>query len=247
MAKREDFKGPPKGRALIVDSDAKTVRQFFSTMKQAGFEVEKSSHRKDALNRIKGSQFDMVFCDLSLPKTEGQSLLKEIRQCAPEVTVFVMLKANDNDAALQASLMGATLHFVKPIQPRVFLLAARHALERRRVMAATRRKPAPPDMATSIKATEAKNKFGRILDLISEGQSVVITKHDAPKAVVLSVDAYRLLSGNVALNIDTLSAEFDSLLDQMQKPGVRAAMQEAFDASPDEMGAAAVKAARRRV
>jgi len=46
--------------------------------------------------------------------------------------------------------------------------------------------------------------------------------------------------------INTLTAEFDSLLAQMQGPAVRNAMQSAFHASPKQLGRAAVAAARKR-
>ncbi len=48
------------------------------------------------------------------------------------------------------------------------------------------------------------------------------------------------------LGLNTLSDEFDALLEQMQQPGVRAAMQAAFDSSPEELGRAAVEEARKR-
>jgi len=39
-----------------------------------------------------------------------------------------------------------------------------------------------------VTATEAKNKFGRLLEKAMQGGVVVITKHDAPKAVLISMD-----------------------------------------------------------
>ena|ERR1035438_190389 len=47
------------------------------------------------------------------------------------------------------------------------------------------------------------------------------------------------------LKLDTLTRYFDDLIDRMQAPGARAAMQAAFDASPEELGRAAVAGARR--
>ena len=46
--------------------------------------------------------------------------------------------------------------------------------------------------------------------------------------------------------LNTLSEEFDALLEQMQQPGARAAMQAAFDSSPEELGRAAVEEACKR-
>jgi antitoxin Phd len=98
----------------------------------------------------------------------------------------------------------------------------------------------------TIAATDAKNEFGRVLEKVIQGQTIVITKHDAPKAVLISIDEYNALSNAGRDKLDTLSSEFDALLARMQKPGARAAMKAAFDASPKRLGKAAVAAARRR-
>ena len=98
----------------------------------------------------------------------------------------------------------------------------------------------------SVTATEAKNKFGRLLERAMQGGVVVITKHDTPKAVLISMDEYTALASAPESRINTLSAEFDSLLMRMQRPGARNAMQAAFHASPKQLGKAAVVAARKR-
>jgi antitoxin Phd len=100
--------------------------------------------------------------------------------------------------------------------------------------------------AVSISATDAKNEFGRILKRAIQGGTVVITKHVAPKAVLISVDEFDALPRANQVQLDTLSSEFDALLARMQTPAARAGMKAAFDASPKRMGKAAVAAARRR-
>lgn len=98
----------------------------------------------------------------------------------------------------------------------------------------------------SVTATEAKNAFARILETVMQGVVVIITKHDAPKAVVLSMDEFHALSRAGETRLDTLSEEFDALLDRMQTPSARGAMKRAFGASPKQLGKAAVAAARTR-
>ena len=95
-------------------------------------------------------------------------------------------------------------------------------------------------------ASTAKKEFGKVLELVMRGGRVVITKHAMPKAVVLSVDDFTALTRATERTLDTLSGEFDALLARMQMPKARAGLKAAFDASPKEIGAAAVAAARRR-
>lgn len=106
--------------------------------------------------------------------------------------------------------------------------------------------PAADKPRALVTATEAKNAFGRLLEKAMQGGVVVITKHDAPKAVLISLDEYTALSNASESRINSLGAEFDSLLMRMQGPKARNAMKSAFHASPKQLGKAAVLAARKR-
>ncbi len=92
-------------------------------------------------------------------------------------------------------------------------------------------------------ATEAKNSFGRVLDAASSQGMVAITKRDRTTAVVLSLDAYQALLDARDQALGSLSHEFDALLLQMQAPSSRQGMMDAFGASPEALGLAAVAAA----
>lgn len=99
---------------------------------------------------------------------------------------------------------------------------------------------------SSVTATDAKKEFARMLEMVIQGGVVVITKHDAPKAVLLSVDEFNALAHAPQHRLDALSGQFDALLARMQTPKARAGMKAAFAASPKQLGRAAVAAARRR-
>ncbi len=79
-----------------------------------------------------------------------------------------------------------------------------------------------------------------------QGGAVVITKHDVPKAVVLSVENFNALSRATETSLDTLSREFDALLAKLQTPKARSGMKAAFAASTRQLGKAAVASARTR-
>ncbi len=78
------------------------------------------------------------------------------------------------------------------------------------------------------------------------GAAVVITRHAAPKAVLISVENFNALSGAAETKLDTLSQEFDALLARMQTPTARHGMKAAFAASGKRLGKAALAAARSR-
>jgi len=97
-----------------------------------------------------------------------------------------------------------------------------------------------------IAATQAKNTFGELLDRVAVSGPVAITRHDTPRAVLLSYEEFESLSRAYSKTLGELSTSFDDLLDRLQAPGARQRMEAAFNASPAELGRAAVEAAKRR-
>lgn len=95
----------------------------------------------------------------------------------------------------------------------------------------------------TVAATRVKNEFAAILDQASSGGAVAITRHDMPKAVLISYEEFESLVKARAHTLDDLSAEFDGLLARMQTPEARKGVEAAFNASPAELGRTAVAAA----
>jgi prevent-host-death family protein len=100
--------------------------------------------------------------------------------------------------------------------------------------------------ALSVTATEAKNRFGPLLETAIQGRSIVITKHDMPKAVLMSMAEFESLSRIRDRHLATLDEAFDVMLEGMQTARSRGAMKAAFDAPPRVLGKLAVANARRR-
>jgi prevent-host-death family protein len=96
--------------------------------------------------------------------------------------------------------------------------------------------------AKAVSASDAKN-VGRILEYVSKDGGVTITRRNEPLAVVIPVDAYARLAATEQPSLDTLSGEFDALLDRMQQPGMARAMERAFGMSAEELGRTAVRQA----
>ena len=95
----------------------------------------------------------------------------------------------------------------------------------------------------AVAATRLKNEPGAIIEKVLTGGAVAITRHDAPKAVLISYEDFRSLAQAREPDLGALSIQFDALLEAMQAPGSRKAVASAFEASPEALGAAAVRAA----
>ena len=98
---------------------------------------------------------------------------------------------------------------------------------------------------STVAATKVKNEFGAILEQAMHSGAVAITRHDMPKAVLLSFAEFESLVKERSCSLDDLSEEFDRLLADMQTPHARKGVAAAFNASPAELGRAAVKAVQK--
>ena len=108
--------------------------------------------------------------------------------------------------------------------------------------------PAPrvAEMPT-ISATELKNATADVFEQVAARRAVAITRHEKPRAVLLSVEQYEALTGQQNPDwLEKLHEEYRGLLDRMQGPKQRAAAKRAFNATPEELGEAAVWAAQQK-
>lgn len=92
-----------------------------------------------------------------------------------------------------------------------------------------------------ISSSDAKNGFGRILERVTKEGGIAITLRNEPRFVVISVETYQRMARADSRSLDTLTDEFDALLDRMQEPGAQAAMERAFGMTPEELGHAALR------
>ena len=94
----------------------------------------------------------------------------------------------------------------------------------------------------SIPATRLKNEFGTVFDRAMREGAVAITRHDTPRAVLVSYEEFESLAKARSTTLEDHGARFDALLGRMQTPVARKGMEAAFNATPAELGRAAVKA-----
>jgi len=237
-----------RGRILVVGD--RRPASYARWLGQAGFTVTEATSGADALLRLDRDRFDLVVSDVARSQVDGLTLVKRMRARSLDVPVVLMLDSADQRTADEAARLGVFQHLVKPSDPKALEETADEVIRLRRSGAAAqpgfRNRRGEQVQPRSFSASAAKNQFGRVLEMAIEGGVVKITKHDAVKAVLVSVDEFNALTRAREPELDALTSEFDRLLARMQTPKSRAGMKTAFEASPKELGAAAVEATRKR-
>lgn len=97
----------------------------------------------------------------------------------------------------------------------------------------------------TVTATQLKHSTADVLDQVSAGNAVAVTRHDKVRVVLISVEQYNKLTAQESNLLSELRTEYRTMLDEMQSPEQKAAALRAFNATPEELGAAAVLGAQR--
>lgn len=237
-----------KGRVLLVDAEPSEAEQYRRSLAEAGFHVAEARNGASALKKVAAEHFDVVLMNITVPDITGPDLLRSLRARSRQIPLILMVDAAEKDLDLPGLGDPALRRLIKPINPKTLERAVASAvrLHHGGSLAAYRNRRGERVEPSMFSATNAKNEFGRVLDTVIQGGLVVVTKHDAQKAVIMSVEDFNALSTGASRELDTLASDFDALLDRMQTPEAGAGMKTAFGASPEELGKAAVAAARKR-
>lgn len=127
---------------LIVEDDTSARTGLTELVRAWGYQTTGAVDGEDALAKIQVNQPDIVLADLVMPKRDGLSLLRELKDRLDELS-FVMITAQGTvDSAVSAMKEGAYDYLTKPIDPQRLRALLERMVERhdnRREMAALRR------------------------------------------------------------------------------------------------------------
>jgi len=130
----------PTFRTILVADDEPSIRHVLTlALAEKGYEVRAVSDGEEALKELGARAYDVLICDVRMPKLDGLGLLGKALQQWPELTCVVMSAYGSSDAALQAVGLGAYDYVQKPFKPEEMVLVLRKAEERLRLLQENRR------------------------------------------------------------------------------------------------------------
>ena len=89
-------------KILVVD-DEQSMTQFMSiVLRKEGYEVTAVSSGRDALERVKAANFDIVITDIKMPGMDGIQLLNQIKKHDPSLPVVIMTAYASQQSAIDA-------------------------------------------------------------------------------------------------------------------------------------------------
>ncbi|MFN2317906.1 MAG: sigma-54-dependent transcriptional regulator [Gemmatimonadales bacterium] len=103
-------------RLLLVEDDPAVRRSLAETLEAEGVEVHRASSAEEALTRLAEVAPDVVLTDVRMPGMDGLSLLRTLRERAPDVDVVVMTAFDEMPTIVEAMRDGAFEFMVKPLR-----------------------------------------------------------------------------------------------------------------------------------
>lgn len=234
------------GHVLLID-EASAVRPAYArALTDASFLVTKARRGKEALRRLEKGAFDVLLVDVRTPEKDGLALLEALHALSPDLPVVVMVAELNNQFAVDAAELGAVQCLQRPFDADLLRRSIRRAVGLKQVQRDQTHVDPLGRAPVRINATKVKNQMGHVLDRVIQGEIVLITRHETPKAAVIPMAEFEKLSRPTGDRLGALSSKYDAMLARMQSPAARKGMKAAFDASPKQLAQAALAFARRR-
>jgi len=107
----------PKPKALAVEDDETMLDWLSNCLREMGYDVVTATDGMEALNLCGEHVFDLVLCDIRMPKLSGLSFLKNARNRNPKSVRRVIFISSLADGAMKrevADAAGAAL-LLKPV------------------------------------------------------------------------------------------------------------------------------------
>lgn len=163
---------------LIID-DEKAIRKTLNEILSfEGFKVTEASDGEEGLKLFTSQSFDVVLCDIKMPKMDGIEFLTKATEANPDVPVIMISGHGTIETAVDAVKKGAYDYISKPPDLNRMLITIRNATDRN---------------SLSKEARTLKRKVTRVQEMIGESEGIARIKETIEK--VACTDARVLITG----------------------------------------------------
>lgn len=125
----------PAGRVLVIDDDADVRKLVRATLAKAGYDVVEAEDGEDGIRAVQTSdhppKFDVILCDLMMPKVGGWEAIAYFRSHCPSIPVIVMTAKDDVQSVLTSFELRTVNYLLKPVRPGKLKAAVAKAIKGR--------------------------------------------------------------------------------------------------------------------
>ncbi|WP_459212922.1 sigma-54-dependent transcriptional regulator [Aquimarina rhabdastrellae] len=167
-------------KILIIEDEA-AIRRVLSKIlseENEAYQVEEAEDGLIGIEKIKNEEYDLVLCDIKMPKMDGVEVLEAVKKIKPETPIVMISGHGDLDTAVNTMRLGAFDYISKPPDLNRLLNTVRNALDRKELVVENKR---------------LKKKVSKNYEMIGKSEAIVGIKDMIEK--VAPTDARVLITG----------------------------------------------------
>ncbi len=163
---------------LIIDDEKAIRKTLTEILSFEGYKVDEASDGEEGLKKFREKTFDLVLCDIKMPKLDGIEFLQKAGEINADVPIIMISGHGNIETAVEAVKKGAYDYISKPPDLNRLLITIRNAM----------------DKSTLVSETKVlKRKAARVQEMI--GASTPIKKIKDTIDKVAPTDARILITG----------------------------------------------------
>jgi len=168
-------------RKILIIEDEAAIRRVLKKIiseENEGYEVEEAADGLQGLEMILNNDYDLVLCDIKMPKMDGVEVLEKVKKVKPEIPILMISGHGDLDTAVNTMRLGAFDYISKPPDLNRLLNTVRNALDKKELIVENKR---------------LKKKVSKNYEMIGESSEIKHIKEIIEKVAI--TDARVLITG----------------------------------------------------
>ncbi len=168
-------------KILVIEDESAIRRVLVKILSEENdkYSVEEAEDGLKGIEAIKKNDYDLVLCDIKMPKMDGVEVLEAASKIKPEIPFIMISGHGDLDTAVNTMRMGAFDYISKPPDLNRLLTTVRNALDRKELV---------------VENTILKKKVSKNYQMIGESSGISLIKEMIEK--VAPTDARVLITGS---------------------------------------------------
>jgi len=163
---------------LIIDDEKAIRKTLTEILSFEGYKIDEAADGEEGLKKFKEKSYDVVLCDIKMPRLDGIEFLQKAADASPDVPIIMISGHGNIETAVEAVKKGAYDFISKPPDLNRLLITIRNAMER-------------SSLVTETKVL--KRKVSRVQEMIGESAPIQRIKDTIDK--VAPTDARILITG----------------------------------------------------
>lgn len=163
---------------LIIDDEKAIRKTLTEILSFEGYKIEEASDGEEGLKKFKDKAYDVVLCDIKMPKLDGIEFLQKAGEVNSDTPIIMISGHGNIETAVEAVKKGAYDFISKPPDLNRLLITIRNAMEKNNLVAETK---------------VLKRKVSRVQEMVGESAPIKKIKDTIDK--VAATEARILITG----------------------------------------------------